>query len=291
MIDLRDKNTAFSKTHCLQCGDKILQIDYPVVMGILNLTPDSFYDGGRYHNESEILQKASEMLEEGASILDIGAVSTRPGAAEVSAGEELHRLLPVLKILRKTFPSAIISIDTYRSEVVRIAAAEGAGIINDISAGRLDDGMLDAVALSGLPYVLMHMQGNPGNMQINPTYQDIGEELISFFSETLIKLGEHGIRQVILDPGFGFGKTLDNNYAILRNLNTFMSFGRPLLVGISRKSMLYRLLGTDAEGSLNATGIVHALALLKGANILRVHDVREAMQSIRLVDAFLNGVE
>jgi len=291
MTDSRDKNTAFSKTHRLPCGDKILMIDSPVVMGIINLTPDSFYDGGSYRNETDVLRKASAMIEEGAVILDLGAVSTRPGATNVSLQEEVSRLLPVLRLVRKAFPDIVISVDTYRSEVARIAAAEGAGMINDISAGSLDPQLFDTIASGNLSYVLMHMKGRPENMQVNPEYQDVVKELTDFFSEKLGQLEHRGIHQVVLDPGFGFGKTLDNNYKILRNLKTFTAFDKPLMVGISRKSMLYRLLGTDPAGSLHATGIVNALAILEGASILRVHDVKEAVQAIRLVSAFLNGVE
>jgi dihydropteroate synthase len=288
MPDSRHKCTAFSINRSLQCGDKIITLDKPLVMGILNLTPDSFFDGGRYQEQDQFISHSEKMLEEGADILDLGAVSTRPGAAEVSEREELKRLIPALQILVKRFPQTIFSVDTYRSNVAKVAADNGAGIINDISGGNLDNHMFETIATLNTPYVLMHMKGEPSNMQQNPVYQNVVAEVSEFFESGIGKLKELGFSQVILDPGFGFGKTIPHNYALLRHLDQLRKFGFPVLVGISRKSMINKLLDIKSNDALHATGVLNTIALLGGADILRVHDVKEAIQVIKVVNAFQN---
>jgi dihydropteroate synthase len=283
MTSSGDKGTVFSDSSLLHCGDKVISLADPVTMGILNVTPDSFYDGGIHRSERECLKRVELMLGEGASIIDIGAVSSRPGAAAVSEEEELERLLPVVKAVRKSFPEAILSVDTYRAMVVRKSADLGAGMINDISGGSMDQAMFSTVSEYRLAYVLMHMQGDPSNMQVNPVYTDLVGELKAFFRHNLDRLQTFNIHHIAIDPGFGFGKTLDHNYQLLNHLHQFSEFKRPILAGISRKSMIHRLLSSTPNESLHATGALHAIALLKGASILRVHDVKEAMQVIQLL--------
>lgn len=258
-------------------------------MGILNVTPDSFYDGGKYHGEKELLLQAEKMLSEGAAILDVGGVSTRPGAQEVTEKEELNRILPVLRNLAKAFPDVILSIDTYRSVVGKAAVAEGASIINDISAGALDEKLFEAVASLKVPYILMHMQGTPATMHSNPQYQDVTREVADFFIEKLDMLRQAGVQDIVLDPGFGFGKTVEHNYTLLRELADFNVFGLPVLAGISRKSMVCKPLKVNPDKALNGTTALHSLALLNGANILRVHDVKEVKEVIQLMHLFINA--
>jgi len=257
-----------------------------LVMGILNLTPDSFYDGGKLDDETALLEQASRFLREGAAILDLGAVSTRPGAADVSEAEELQRLLGPLKLIRREFPEALISIDTWRSRVAEACAAEGADIINDISGGMLDPNMFATVARLQLPYVLMHMQGNPQTMQLDPQYTDVVAEVLDFFKTQCETLESLGFRRIILDPGFGFGKTPEHNFKLLKALPELAFHGYPILAGVSRKSMINRVLGTKPESALNGTTVANTLALLNGAAILRVHDVKEAMQAVKLVEFY-----
>lgn len=257
-------------------------MDKPLVMGILNLTPDSFFDGGRYLDSDAWLAQTEKMIGEGAAIIDIGAVSSRPGAKSVSEEEELSRLIPVLSVLVKRFPTTIFSVDTFRAKVAKQSADAGAGIINDISGGGMDFQMLETVANTGLPYILMHMQGKPENMQNNPSYTDVIAEVNLFFEKSIQTLNQKGIREVILDPGFGFGKTIPHNYSLLQNLGSLKQPGYPLLVGISRKSMIYKLLEISPDESLNATSALQLIAILKGASILRVHDVKEAVQIIKV---------
>lgn len=259
-------------------------LDQPIVMGILNLTPDSFYDGGRYQSEKAVLQRAQEILDQGARIIDIGAVSTRPGAMEVSAEAEKERLLPAVMAIRKQFPEAVLSIDSYRSEVItRISGETGDCIVNDISGGTLDAQMFETVAKLRLPYILMHMQGTPQTMQQNPSYQDVIKDILLDLSEKVNTLKLLGVNDIIIDPGFGFGKNLEHNFELLNRLDSFRLFELPLLVGLSRKTMIWKLLKITPEESLNGTTILNTLALMGGADILRVHDVREAMEAIRLV--------
>jgi dihydropteroate synthase len=254
---------------------KKMDFTRPVVMGILNLTPDSFYMAS---------SSAEEILAEGAAIIDLGAVSTRPGAQEVDEEEEKRRLLPALKEIRRKFPEAVLSIDTYRAELARIAAEEGADMINDISGGTFDPEMLPLVARLGIPYVIMHIQGTPQNMQANPKYDDVAGEVFGFLLGQAKLLEEKGHRKFILDPGFGFGKTVEHNYTLLRNLDLLAAHGYPVLAGLSRKSMINRVLGTKPENALNGTTVLNTIALLKGASILRVHDVREAAEAVKLVE-------
>ncbi|MBI2269807.1 MAG: dihydropteroate synthase [Bacteroidetes bacterium] len=256
-------------------------------MGILNITPDSFFDGGRYANEKSIIAHVEKMLDEGASIIDIGANSTRPGAMEVSENEELKRLLPVIKNLRKRYDRVIISADTFRSGIARKAIEAGADIINDISGGTMDNNMFATVADIKAPYILMHIQGTPKTMQKDPQYINVVEEVKSFFQKKIQQLNSSGIQQIIIDPGFGFGKTLNYNFALLKNLKEFRSFGYPVLAGLSRKSMINKVLGTLPADALNGTTVLNTLALLNGASILRVHDVKEAVETIKLVREYL----
>ena len=256
----------------------------PKVMGILNLTPDSFYDGNRYTQEKAMLQRVEQMLNEAADIIDIGAFSSRPGAALVSYETERERLMPALKSIIKHFPDAVISIDTYRHNIAREAVAEGAHIINDISGGDLDDKMFETIARLGVPYIMMHMQGTPGNMQKNPVYEDVVNDILSVFRKKIKELAALGFQDIIIDPGFGFGKTLEHNYEILARLDEFQALKLPVLAGISRKSMLYKLLEATPDEMLNATSVANTVALMKGAAILRVHDVKPAVEAVKIVN-------
>ncbi len=263
-----------------------LDLSQPVVMGILNLTPDSFYDGGKYNDADRALLRADKMIGEGASIIDVGAVSTRPFAKETGEEEEWARLKKVLKALRKAFPGIIISVDTFRASVAKNAAREGADMINDISGGVFDDKMLETVARLQLPYVLMHIRGTPATMQQNPEYQDVVSEINAFFRRQLDKLTALGVAgNIILDPGFGFGKSVAHNYEILRRLDEFRQHGFPLLAGLSRKSMINKILNIDPDEALNGTTVLNTVALMKGAKILRVHDVKCAVEAVRLTGA------
>jgi len=260
----------------------MMNLKFPAIMGILNLTPDSFYDGGRYLSIDEQLRQVEKMLHEGASIIDLGAVSTRPGAAEVCQTGELERLLPSLKAIRHNFPDTLISVDTYRPLIARAMAEHGANMINDIYGGRYEAGMFETIASLNIPYILMHMKGIPGNMQVNPEYSDVVAEVTYFFERQTSLAREAGVRDVIIDPGFGFGKTSEHNFRILSRLDTFKSIGCLLMAGISRKSMITRTLDIKAEEALNGSTVLHTIALLKGVDILRVHDVKEAMQAVKL---------
>ncbi len=266
----------------LNCNGRLLYLEEPVVMGILNVTPDSFFDGGRYQEERAICQRAEQILSEGGQIIDVGGMSSRPGATIISQEEELARVLPVVRLLRQYFPEAILSVDTIRAEVARQCVAEGAGMINDISAGRMDEAMYATVAELQVPYVLMHMQGTPGNMQRNPVYEDVVRDILDFFIAEVGKLRALGVHDIILDPGFGFGKTLQHNYRLLQNLHVFQLIEAPILTGISRKSMIYRPLQGTPETALNGTTALHMVALQQGSRLLRVHDVRPAVETIQL---------
>jgi dihydropteroate synthase len=283
---MKAQGTNFESKFNLRANGKMLNLEKPVVMGVLNLTPDSFYDGGTLLTEKDLLAKAEKHVKEGASILDLGAVSTRPNAAEVGKEEELIRLLPALKLLRKTFPNVFISVDTYRSNVAIAVANEGADIINDISGGTFDINMLETVGKLKLPYVIMHIQGTPQTMQQNPQYKNAVTDVFDFFTQQIKAAQQNGIEQLILDVGFGFGKTLEHNYELLAQLKKFEAFKFPLLAGVSRKSMINKVIGTKPENALNGTTVVNTLALLNGANILRVHDVKEALQTIQLVNCY-----
>jgi dihydropteroate synthase len=274
----------YRKKKSIQLNGQLIFLDEPIVMGILNLTPDSFYDGGRYLNEKAVLYRVEEILDQGGLVVDMGAVSTRPGAQPVTEEEETNRLLPFVKSVRKNFPQAILSIDSYRSGVIsRVVSETGNCIVNDISGGELDANMFQTVADLGLPYILMHMKGIPQNMQQNPSYKDVVKEIILGLSEKVNTLKLLGVNDIILDPGFGFGKSRDHNYQILNCLDSFRLFELPLMVGLSRKTMIWKLLNITPEESLNGTTALNTLALMGGADILRVHDVKDAVEAIRLV--------
>nr|WP_321410833.1 dihydropteroate synthase [uncultured Carboxylicivirga sp.] len=264
--------------------------DVPMVMGILNLTPDSFFDGGKYQHQVDILQRCEQILKEGAQIIDVGAYSTRPGAENVSEIAELNRLTTSLEWIRKEFPNVIISVDTFRSFVAeKVVCDFEVDIINDIAAGELDQKMFKTIAGLGVPYIMMHMKGIPQNMQANPQYTNLIQEVSSYFSKKVDELSWLGAKDIIIDPGFGFGKTLEHNYQLLRELKQFQLFELPILVGVSRKSMIYKLLELDAAHALNGTSVINTIALLNGANILRVHDVKEAVECVKLVQQLQNA--
>lgn len=273
----------------LNCRGTLLDLSRPVVMGILNVTPDSFSDGGMYNSPEAALHHAGQMLEEGAAILDIGAYSSRPGATDISPAEELERLNSVVPQIREAFPDAILSIDTFRAEVAKAMLEAGAHIINDISGGQADAKMYETVAEFDAPYILMHMQGTPQTMQKNPEYEDVVNDVMEYFNRGIRAARAAGITDIVLDPGFGFGKTLEHNYDLFRNLEQFSLFGLPLLVGISRKSMIYRLFDTVPTDVLELSTALHFRALDAGAKILRVHDVRPAVRAIKLHHYLANG--
>lgn len=271
----------------IRLGSSVLELSRPLVMGILNITPDSFYDGGKYMSEVALIKRIDQIMEEGAGIIDIGAYSTRPGAAFVDEKEELGRLSWGVELVRKYYPGAIISIDTFRAKVAEeIISCQGPVIVNDISGGTMDDRMFGCIARLGVPYILMHIQGTPRTMQTNPMYDDVVADVRKFFTDRISHLNEIGFDNIILDPGFGFGKTLAHNYELMDKTDTYTSLGYPVLVGISRKSMVYKLLGNTPEEALNGTTVLNTIALLKGASILRVHDVRAAAEAIRIVEQF-----
>ncbi len=289
MDETRHKGINFLRKQSIHCGSLELSLQKPVVMGIINLTPDSFFDGGSYSSVSEILGKADRILKEEGQIIDIGAISTRPGALILSETEEIDRLLGPLKAIRKAFPDTIISVDTFRKEVASMAIAEGTNIINDISGGNLDDEMIPFMYTQRAAYVLMHMQGTPENMQDNPKYDNVVEEVDQFFIHHIEKFKQVGKENIILDPGFGFGKNLDHNFQLLQGLSQFSSHQYPLLVGVSRKSMINKVLKTSPATALNGTTVINTIALLNGANILRVHDVRPAVEAVKLVNQFIES--
>ena len=268
----------------ISCKGKLTDLTIPKIMGILNLTPDSFYDGGLYNNTDRALAQTEKMLLEGATFIDIGGASSKPGAVEISTDEELARVLPVIEEIHKTFPETIISIDTYRSDVAKLAVAAGAAMVNDISGGKLDAKMLKTVGALGVPYIAMHMKGTPQNMQEKPSYDNIMTEIRSFFAAKIDAAHKAGIHDVIIDPGFGFGKTLEHNYSLLKNLSSIKMNGIPLLIGVSRKSMIYKLLQAEVTEALNGTTVLNTVALQQGAQILRVHDVKEAHQAVQLIE-------
>ena len=287
-MELFAKNIYFSQKHTINCSGKLFDLSKPVVMGILNITPDSFFDGGNYTTESLWLPQAEKMLSEGASIIDIGALSTRPGAKQLTEKDELDRLIPAIASIRKYFPQAVISVDTYRSSVATAAVEHGADIINDISAGTLDDMMFEAIAALRVPYIMMHIKGSPENMQQDPVYDNVLNHILKFFSERIYQLKLLGFRDIIIDPGFGFGKTVQHNYELLNHLKAFRVFDLPIMVGLSRKSMINRVLNILPDKALNGTTALNTIALMKGANILRVHDVKPAIEAIKLVHSLHN---
>ena len=270
----------------INVNGSLLDLSGPCVMGILNITPDFFYTGSRMQTEAEIAARAQQILDEGAGIIDIGAYSSRPNAENVSPREEMERLRMGLEILRKTHPGAVISVDTFRADVARMCVEEyGVAIINDIAAGEMDGDMFRTVVELNVPYIMMHMQGTPQNMQQHPHYDNLLKEVFLYFAQKVQQLRDLGMKDIILDPGFGFGKTVEHNYELLAHLEEFRVFELPLLVGISRKSMIYRLLGNTPQDALNGTTVLDTICLLKGADILRVHDVREAVETVKIVEA------
>jgi dihydropteroate synthase len=275
------------KCMTLNCNGKLLDLSTPKIMGILNLTPDSFFDGGQYQDEKSALFQVEKMLTEGATFIDVGAYSSRPGASAISEAIELSRIVPMVKVLIKEFPDIILSIDTFRSRVADACLQEGAALINDISAGIQDDDMFLIVAKRNVPYIMMHMRGTPQNMQQNTDYKDLLIDVLYYFSERVAKARELQINDIIIDPGFGFSKTLEQNYELLQKMELLQSLELPILAGLSRKSMIYKVLENTAQEALNGTTALNMLALQKGANILRVHDVAEAMQCVKLNDHLL----
>jgi dihydropteroate synthase len=266
----------------INCKGKLLDLSLPIVMGILNVTPDSFYDGGYFTTEKVILNQAEKMVREGATIIDIGGVSTKPGAQKVTISEELKRVLPAIKSVQKEFPELVLSIDTYHSDVVLAAVQSGASIVNDISAGRFDEKMFSVVGQLEVPYVLMHMQGKPENMQEHPHYNNVVEEVVDFMIAKVNDLRNEGVKDIIIDPGFGFGKTVNHNFELLKNMHTFKILGLPILAGISRKSMICKVLKISPENALNGSTALHLVALQQGAKIIRAHDVKEAVEVIKI---------
>jgi len=269
----------------INCKGGLIDLTIPKVMGILNLTPDSFYDGGRYKDEGIILKQVEKMHHDGATFIDIGSYSSRPGAVHVPEDEELRRMLPIVELVLKHFPDTLISIDTFRSKVASECLERGAALINDISAGNLDANMFATVAQYRVPYIMMHLKGTPQSMQEEVVYNDLIKDLRFYFSEKINETTTHKINDVVIDPGFGFAKTTGQNYTLLNHLDLFKTFEVPLLIGLSRKSMIYNILGSSPNEALNGTTALHTIALLKGANILRVHDVREAKECVTLVEA------
>ena len=271
----------------INCNGNLIDLSIPKVMGILNVTPNSFYDGGKHREINSIIHQVDKMLSEGADFIDIGAYSSKPSAEFVSETDEINRLVHVIKELVNTFPNIILSVDTFRAEVARVAVNNGVAIVNDISAGLLDKNMLETVADLKVPYIMMHMRGNPQNMQSLTEYDDIVKEMIFYFSERIEKARSFGISDIIIDPGFGFAKTVEQNYEVLQKMELFSFLELPLLAGVSRKSMIYKVLENSPEEALNGTSVLNTIALQKGAKILRVHDVKEAVECIKLVNKLI----
>lgn len=276
------KDTFFYKKSTINCAGKLLSLHNPIVMGILNVTPDSFYEGSRIKGSEALLARAETMLQDGGTILDMGGYSSRPGAADISAEEERIRIIPAIRLVRNAFPDCIISVDTFRAAIAEEAVRAGANIINDISGGSLDQAMYATVSRLQVPYILMHMRGTPQTMSSLTGYEDLMLELVSYFEQKVAALNNLGVKDIILDPGFGFAKTVDQNFEILKRLEDLKIMGLPVLAGLSRKSMTYKTLDVPATEALAGTIVLNTIALLRGANILRVHDVKEAIQTIKL---------
>lgn len=269
----------------INCNGNLIDLTIPKVMGILNLTPDSFYDGGSYKDETDIVSKVEKMLTDGATFIDVGAYSSRPNAINISVNEEINRIVPVVQLLVKKFPGILLSIDTFRSAVAKVCLENGAALINDISAGSLDDKMMNVIAEYKVPYIMMHMRGTPETMQQLTEYTNVTLDIKQYFAKKLAEARALGILDLVIDPGFGFAKTTEQNFTILQNLDLFKTINVPILAGISRKSMIYKTLDTTASNALNGTTALNTIALTKGANILRVHDVKEALECITLFTA------
>lgn len=273
----------------LNCNGRLLVVDKPLVMGIINVTPDSFFAGSRQQATDQILHKAEQMLEEGATILDIGGQSTRPGSKRITEEEEMNRIIGPVEMLKNKFPDAYISIDTYYARVAREAVSAGACMVNDISSGSMDTNMIQTVSVLQVPYVLMHIKGAPETMQQAPEYENLTREVLDYFIKKTAVLKQAGINDIIIDPGFGFGKTIQHNFELLRHLSVFKILNLPVLLGISRKSTIYKTLDVKADDALNGTTVLHTLGLHNGASILRVHDVREAIETIKLFEAYMTA--
>ncbi len=267
----------------INCKGNLIDLSVPKVMGILNITPDSFFDGGKYKDELSILNQVQKMLQDGATFIDIGAYSSKPGAEFVAQEEELKRLLPIIELLLAKFPEAILSVDTFRSTIAKKAVESGVAIVNDISAGLLDEKMIETVAQLQVPYIMMHMKGNPKTMQSLANYEDVVKEIMYYFSERIQVARSFGLNDIIVDPGFGFAKTLEQNYEVMQKLDYFSILEVPILVGVSRKSMIYKLFDSAPKEALNGTSVLNTIALQKGASILRVHDVKEAIECVKIV--------
>lgn len=273
----------------INCKGQLVDFKEPKVMGILNLTPDSFYDGGKYKDEKSVLNQVEKMIADGATFIDIGGYSSRPGATDISIDEELHRVIPIIELVLKHHPTLLISVDTFRSQVAKKAVEAGAAMVNDISGGDLDSNMLSTIAELQVPYILMHMRGNPQNMAQKTSYDDLIKDIFFELSKKIEHTVKHKINDVLIDPGFGFAKTVEQNFCLLKNLSFFSNLDKPLLVGLSRKSMLWKTLKISAKEALNATTSANTIALLNGANILRVHDVKEASECIKIVTELKNA--
>lgn len=283
MLITQSAGKFLKRKSAISLGDKVIDLSIPIVMGIVNITPDSFYDGGKMDDETTMLKAVEQMIKDGATIIDVGAVSTKPGADSISTKIELGRLLPAVEVIRKQFPEIAISIDTFRSWVaVRVIDEIGPIIINDISGGTLDSKMFETVGKLQMPYILSHIQGTPQTMQDNPVYDDLIKEVSSYFAEKVKKLTKFGVEDIIIDPGFGFGKNLDHNYELLNRLDSFKVFQLPVMAGLSRKSMIWKALEITPETALNGTTVANTLALMGGTDILRVHDVKEAVEAIKI---------
>jgi dihydropteroate synthase len=280
------------KPRYINAGGNLIDLSVPKVMGIINITPDSFYQGSRYNSDMEIINAATRMIKEGADILDIGGYSSRPGATDISAKEESSRVLPSIKLISRELPDAVISVDTFRADIAEEAVLScGAHIINDISGGDADDRMFSVIERLNVPYIMMHKKGDPPTMQNNPVYDDVVADILKWFGDRIFRLRSAGVKDIIIDPGFGFGKTLKHNFELLRRLNDFTIAGLPLLVGISRKRTIWQTLGITADEALNGTTVLNTVALLNGADILRVHDVKEAVQAVRLIGNITGALE
>jgi dihydropteroate synthase len=285
---LESKDKVFSLKKTLNLKGNLVELSTPLVMGIINVTPDSFFDGGFYVDEKKLLERVINLYKQGASIIDIGGYSSRPGASHISEEEEIKRVVNGINIVLKELPEAYISVDTFRSGVAKAAVEAGACMVNDISGGSLDEEMFKTVAKLGVPYVLMHMKGTPQNMKEFSTYENLLLEIIDYLQKKISILNNLGVKDIIIDPGFGFAKTIDQNYELLKNLNYFKALNKPLLIGLSRKSMIYKKLGVGPEDALNGTTVLNTIALLQGASILRVHDIKEAVEAIKLLKLTYN---
>lgn len=283
------KDKKFQSSNTINAKGILLDLSTTQVMGILNITFDSFYDGGKNNTLTKAVEKAHQFIKEGAKIIDIGAYSSRPGAKHISATEEWNRLKTIIPIINKEFPETVLSVDTFRSEIARKSIDSGAHMINDISAGEMDEKMFDTISELKVPYILMHMKGKPQNMQNNPQYECIEDEIVDFFKKKISILEKKGVEDIIVDPGFGFGKTLAHNYRLLNKMEKLNELSRPLLAGVSRKSMIYKLLETQPQEALNGTSVLHTICLLKGVSFLRVHDVKEAVECVKIINFAKNN--